>query len=183
MPIISGGSGGGGGAISGVTVTGTAAAGDVPVASSSSAGVWALPPGYEFGYDQITAPVNIASTTEATPTTVISCAAHVFDGAAVLCTVFFPYVETGTAASNNVFVSLWEGATDLGRFGVVGPASTTLQELLPFVGFYRFTPTAASHTYTITAYANSTTGTPQVGADTGGAGGHYQPGFARFTKV
>jgi hypothetical protein len=36
---------------------------------------WGYPPGFEIGYDQITSPVNVASTTEASGTTVITCGA------------------------------------------------------------------------------------------------------------
>jgi len=153
----------------------------MPIESGSSVVASSLA-GFEIGYDQITAPVNVASTTEATGTTIISCAAHTFDGAPVLLTVYFPYIENGTAAAADVTVCLFEGATQLGRLGIFGPASGTLQEVCAFCAQYRFTPSAASHTYTITAFANTTTGTPQIGADVTGTG-HYMPGFARFTKV
>lgn len=139
-------------------------------------------PGFEIGYDQITAPVNVASTTQATPTTVISCAAHTFDGAAVLLTVYFPYLENGTAAAASVFFNLFESTTNLGVLGELGLATGTLQLLTTPVAMFRFTPTVGSHTYTIAAWANSTTGTPQVGAGAGGTG-NFMPAFARFTKV
>lgn len=42
MPIFSGGSSGG--SLSGVTISGTAAAGQVPIASSANAGAWGYPP-------------------------------------------------------------------------------------------------------------------------------------------
>lgn len=180
MGFITNGGGGGGGAISGVTVTGTAAAGQVPVASSSSAGAWANPPGFEFGYDQITVGVNVASTTEATPTTIITCGAHTFDGGAVMAH-FFCAAVTGATASF-VVVNLWEGATNLGQLAVVSGISASNQIGVPVSAHYRFTPTAASHSYLIQAFCGSTTGTPAITAGAAGAGNHV-PTFVRFTKV
>lgn len=175
-------SGGGTATLSGVTVSGTAAAGNVPVASSSSAAAWAFPPGFEIGYDQITSPVNVASTTEATGTTVITCGAHTFDGGLVLATFWCPFLTQGSNAGVSVTVSLFEGATQITRLAVQSTAGTAIQAANPGTGMFRFTPTAASHTYTVTAFASSTTGTPQVGAGAGGTAA-YAPAFIRFTKV
>ncbi len=169
-------------ALSGVTVTGTGASGKVPVASSSSAAAWGFPPGFEIGYSQITASVNVASTTEATGTTIISPGALTFDGTPVLAHFYAPAIENGTAAAATVTVNLFEGATQIARLVVLGLASGTLQELVSVNGFLRFTPTAASHTYTVTAFANNTTGTPQVVAGLTGTNA-YAPAFIRFTKV
>ena len=154
----------------------------MPIISGGSGGGGPSSPGFEIGYDQITSPVNVASTTQATPTSIISCAAHTFDGAAVLLTVYFPYVENGSAAVASVFFNLFEGATNLGVMGELGLAAGTLQILTTAAALFRFTPTAGSHTYTISAWANSTTGTPQMGAGAGGTG-NFMPAFARFTKV
>ncbi len=172
---------GGSAALSGVTVTGTGAAGKVPVASSSSAASWAFPPGFEIGYDQITGNVNIVSTTEATGTTIITCAAHTFDGAPVLAEFFSPIVVTGTTSSSQVVISLFEAATQITRLGILQtPAG--VQNDIPFIGCFRFTPTAASHTYTVTAFTTNVTGTPLVGAGSGGTAGNA-PSYMRFTKV
>lgn len=179
MPIISGGSTGG--ALSGVTISGTAAASQVPVATNASTGAWKYPPGFEIGYDQVTAGANIVSLTEATPTTVIACAAHVFDGTAVLLNVFIPQIASPAVLSGFVIVVLFEGATQIGRLGIIlTSAAAAAQEV--FSASYRFTPTAASHTYTVGAYCSSTTGTPAFTAGAGGTGAAV-PAFARFTKV
>lgn len=180
MPIISGG-GGGGGAISGVTVTGAGAAGKVPVASSAAAGTWAFPPGYEVGYDQITATVTVASTTEATGTTIITCAAHVFDGAAVLVEFFTPQLTTGSTSGSFVAVSLFEGATQISELCSLKTTAAS-QAFAPGIGKLRFTPTAASHSYTVTAFASNVTGNPSVNAGATGTGAN-PPAYIRFTKV
>jgi len=181
MSLVTGGTGSG--AISGVSVTGTAASGQVPVASSSSAGAWGFPPGFEIGYTQITAPVTIASTTEATGTTIISPGALTFDGTAVICHFFAPSCTTDTGAAGDiVVVSLFEGATQIGRLCQTVALITTTTLKLPLAGFLRFTPTAASHTYTVTAFATSATGSPSITAGASGTGA-FVPAFVRFTKV
>ena len=180
MPI---GPSGTSGALSGVTVSGTAASGQVPVASSSSGGAWAYPPGFEINYTQITAAVNIASTTEATGTTIISPGAITFDGTAVLVTFYSTAVYTPTsAAGDSVTIALFEGATEIGRFAQLITPASTAQMRWPVCAQLRFTPTAASHTYTVTASANSTTGTPKVDAGAGGTA-VQSPAFVRFVKV
>jgi hypothetical protein len=52
---------------------------------------------------------------------------------------------------------------------------------VPIIARYRFTPSAANHTYSIAAWVNSTTGTPVVGAAPGNSSG--VPAYLRFTKV
>jgi hypothetical protein len=142
----------------------------------------ATSPGFEIGYDQITASVTVASTTEATGTTIISAAAHTFDGALVLAHFFAPLGQVNTIVGGTMTVSLFEGATQIARFGaVVQPAGGGANIDNPFTGFIRFTPTAASHTYTVTAF-NGGGGTGIIGAGVGGTGA-YTAAFLRFTKV
>lgn len=169
-------------ALSGVTVSGVAASGQVPVASSASAGAWKYPPGYEIGYDQITSPVNVVGTTESAGTTIITCGAHTFDGGLVLATFFCPYIEQSSNAGGQVTVCLFESSTQLTRLVTDGTPATAIQTVVTAVGLYRFTPSAGSHTYTVTAFSPSTTGTPAVGAGAGGTAA-YSPAFIRFTKV
>jgi len=138
------------------------------------------PPGYEFGYDQITAAVTVSSTTEASGTTVIACAAHTFDGAAVIAEFFSQNVLPAAAANALVVIGLFEGATQIGRFGLVQSPNIASGIQVPFYGRLRLTPSAASHTYTVTAWQSGGSGTIQAGA--GGAGAN-SPAFVRFTKV
>jgi hypothetical protein len=147
--------------------------------STQASGVkWVYPPGYEFGYDQIVNNVTVSATTEASGTTVITCAAHAFDGAPVIAEFFAPLITTGTA--DQVTVSLFEGATQIGRLCNVTSGNATI-EGFPGVGKIRFTPSAASHTYTVTAIrAGSNSGTITAGA---GGTATYAPAFIRFTKV
>lgn len=143
-----------------------------------------FPPGHEIGYTQITAPVSIVSTTEATGTTIISPGALTFDGGLVLVHFFAPYVtRSSSGVSTELTINLFESTTEITRFVPAFTDATANQNTSGGVnGFYRFTPTAGSHTYTVTAWAQSTTGTPAVGAGAGGTTA-FAPAFIRFTKV
>lgn len=160
--------------------------GDQLVVARSSANKSVLAqhlPGWEIGYTQITAPVNVASTTESTGTTIISPGALTFDGSPVICHFFAPYVKIDSvAAGDSVVVSLFEGATQIGRLLLATTFAAGIQFDGARTGLLRFTPSAGSHTYTVTAHATSTTGTPQVGAGVGGTGA-YVAAFVRFTKA
>lgn len=179
MPIISGGTGGG--AISGVVVTGTATAGQVPVASSAIAGTWANPPGFEFGYDQITSTVNITGTAENAATTVITCAAHTFDGGAVIATFCGVLKSPGQAAGDFILVGLFESTTIISRLAIMD-TSVAVPFTATITGSFRFTPTAASHSYTVQSWITDTVGTPAVVAGVGGSGVN-SPAYVRFTKA
>lgn len=151
------------------------------VTASDAAPVF--PPGYEVGYTQITADVPIASTTEAAGTTIISPGALTFDGSAVICEMFSPRVLVDTVGpGDSVVVSLFEGATQIGRLVVVSVSVAGTPAGVPVIGRLRFMPSGGAHTYTVTAYSTSVTGTPTVQAGAGGTGS-LVPAYIRFTKV
>lgn len=131
-----------------------------------------LQSGSHIGYDEVTADVSVGSSTEATGTTVITCTAYIFDGTPVMAEFFCPYWET--AGAQAVVVSLFEGATQIGRLAV--------QSVPGFVsGKMRFTPSAAGHTYKVTAHRTAAGGnTLKAGA---GGTGAYAPMFIRFTRA
>lgn len=158
------------------------AAGQVFQGSGAGAGGLVLPPGYEIGYDQITANVNIASTSEAAGTVLITCAPHTFDGSPVVAELFFAAIGSPTVSGAAVLFSLFEGSTELGIIAIQQNQATTGSANLPILGKYRFTPSAGAHTYKVTAFATSLTGTPNVQCGAGGTG-LVLPGFIRFTKV
>lgn len=138
-------------------------------------------PGYEFHYKAITAPVTVAGTTEGSPTTIITCDATTFDGSPVIC-AFDATISFVNAANATVTAALYEGGTIIARLATLfETASIGAVVYFPVHGEYRFTPTAASHTYTIGAWhQNSTSSSIQAGA---GGTSALQPAFARFTKV
>lgn len=164
-----------------ITAAGGGTTGQVLQAVDSTHVQWAYPPGYELNYTALTSVVNVASTTEASGTTIISPGAITFDGSAVMVEFFSPIVKLATVAGSFVVVSLFEGATQIGElcdFENVASAAAGY----PAVGRLRFTPTAAAHTYTVTAFSTSLTGTPSIGAGVSGTGTTV-PAFVRFTKV
>ena len=144
---------------------------------------WSYPPGYEIGYAQITTFTNITDTSEATATSLISPGALTFDGGAVLVTFFTPLLIADSAAATDfIFITLFEGSTEITRMAQIVTQVTTAPTKQTVLAQYRFTPSAASHTYKICAFCTSTNGTPQIGAGSGGTAS-YPPSFVRFTKV
>lgn len=153
------------------------------VGSASNAAAAVFPPGYEIGYTEITTAANVTDTSEATATALISPGALTFDGAPVIVEFFSGQVVADAAAAGDVvIVTLFEGATQIGRLGVVRTVVTADPSTNTILTRYRFTPTAGSHTYKLCAFANSTTGTPKINAGAGGTAA-WVPAYIRFTKV
>lgn len=126
-----------------------------------------LPPGYSFGVDLSTGSA-VASTVQATPTTIVPGSTHVFDGGQVWVSFYFPLWQC--AASGNVFFSLWEGAVEvLPQFAILGAFNGGIN--LPPLTRWPFTPAAGPHTYKLTAFKGSAfTAT-------------YSPGYLAFSKI
>lgn len=138
-------------------------------------------PGSEIGYDQITAGVSITGTTLAGATQVIAGSAHTFDGAPVIAEFFSPTVELPAAAGATMSIYLFEGGAAITALSVLqNPASAA--NWVTVLARQRFTPSAASHTYSIYAVVSTTTGTPTIFAQ-GGTGSSEAPAYLRFTKV
>lgn len=121
-----------------------------------------------------------ASTTEATGTTVITAPAFTANGVDTYELEFFcpRLTVAANAAGNTCTISIFEGATQIGRIATANAAGTTAIEL-PIFGKYQLVPTAASHTYTVTAVHNNAACTLNAGA--GGTGVHL-PMYFRITK-
>ena len=143
---------------------------------------YAYPPGFEIAYDQITSGVNVVSTTEGTPTSIIAGTAHTYENVPYLATFFSPSVTDSSAATGTVTVLLMADGSSIGRIAVQDSVTVSTQMIQALTGCLRFTPTAASHTYGISAFVSSTTGTPAIGAGAGGSG-VLAPAFIRITKA
>jgi hypothetical protein len=141
------------------------------------------PSGFELNYTQITSNANVTDTSEATATALISPGAITFDGKPVIVEFFCAAVVTDTAAAGDfVTVTLFEGATQITRLAQTKTVVVTAPDVVPVYAAFRFTPTAAAHTYKLCAFASSATGTPTLSAGSGGTNG-FPPAFIRFTKV
>ena len=133
--------------------------------------------GAELAYAEITSDVTLTSTTEATPTSVISAGAVAFDGATRVCIEFFT-IGLGTGVGTAAILNLWDDTTtDLGRIAVQTPAGGRGAAL---VRRY-FTPPAATKTYRIRGWSQGT-GDSFVSAGAGGAGIQL-PAYIRITVV
>lgn len=157
---------------SNVTITDNSpSSGDITIAATAGGG--------EINYTQITSSVNVTSTTEATPTTIISPGALTFSGADVM-VEFFAFISTPSSSTVALVITLFEGSTEIARIAEFEIFSSVTNQFIGTLnGHYRFTPSAGSHTYTIGSFVNTTTGTPKVGAGSGGAGAN-PPAFVRF---
>jgi len=135
----------------------------------------------ELDYAEITADVTVASTNSASPTTtIITGAAVAYDGATrVKLEVFSPFVFSANAGTE-IFVSVWDGSTDVGRICDLYVASSVSGVTLYGARF--FTPSNASHTYSIRAYKSAGAGTSTFGANTGGVNTPL-PAFMRITRA
>lgn len=135
--------------------------------------------GTEIGYDQITAPVTVASTTEATGTLIIPGSAHAFDGAKVYAEFYCPRVIGGTNGYT-VTISLFEGSTQIFRMAVVGGAAVASGGFqTPVCISVPFTPSAGNHTYKITAHCPESA---QIYCGVGGTATDA-PAYLKFTKA
>lgn len=139
------------------------------------------PRGKLLNYTQSTGSVSIVSTTEATGTTILSPGAITFDGTAVLVELQVTARLPTGAVGNFLRLSLFEGATQITRLISLTTLQTAAVDDRVAYAHFVFTPTAASHTYTITGMVTSTTGTPLAFGGAGGTGGN-PPMFVRFTK-
>ena len=147
----------------------------------SGAVAWALPPGYEYDYVQITSPVAITATTEAGANTVVTANAVTFDGStAVIIEFFTPDAYSDNLASVDLYFYLYDGAGSIGLIYAMR-SETTNRAFQGVYARHRLTPSAASHTYSIRARLSSA-GDGNVDAGSGGAGASL-PAFIRITKV
>ncbi len=151
-------------------------------AGAAAVNLWAFPPGYELDYVQITSPVSITATSEATATTCITGSAVSYDGSTVVEIDWFaPYVNPDNSVAGRYMQAiLYDGSSSIGELNVLGNqvAGQTMWSVLR--GSRRLTPSNASHTYSIRAYVSA--GTGSFGAGAAGTG-NYQPAFIRVRKV
>ena len=151
----------------------------MPIISGSGGSGGGKAPGFEWAYNEITSNAAIAANSEGTANTVVAASAVTFDGAPVLVEFFTSRADCQNTLGAALVVLLQEGATVLGRLALVlNPAAQAFA--VPILAHYRFTPTAAAHTYTVTAYTTSGSATIEAA---GGGSGAQMPAFIRITKV
>ena len=144
-------------------------------------GALVIPAGFEIAYDQITSTVNVTGTSAGSPTAIISGTAHTYENVPYLFTFFTVYLQPPSTTGGYITVTLTEDGSDIGRIAFSQNDVSGGQGEVSIVGQIRFTPSAGSHTFGITSYVSSTTGTPEVRAGAGGADVN-PPAFLRITK-
>lgn len=133
-------------------------------------------PGTELIYGQLTTNVSVTATSAASPTLIMSTGSRNYDGSPVLIDAFIGAAQAPSTGS--LVFSLWDGASDLGYFGIVGPP-VSLQTMLRAAR--RLTPSAGSHDFRMYGWL-SAAGTGLITANTGGPS-NWCPAFIRVTKV
>lgn len=139
-------------------------------------------PGAELSYTQRTTSVSITGTSESAGTTVLSPAAFTPDGDPIICEFFSWLVAPPSILGGELIIMLFESTTEITRLAMVQNGPVGSQIFVPVFARYRFTPSNASHTYTIKSFVTSTTGSPFIDAGSGGTGGN-PPCYVRFVKV
>lgn len=136
----------------------------------------------ELSYVEFTAAVTVTATTEATANTAVTAGAVSLDGSTKIKIEFFCYCAAPPIASSAVMQFwLYDGSTSLGTIGQINsPAAGSTPDFLPVHLDRRFTPSAASHTYSIRASVNAGTGTLYAAA---GGVTLAVPGFIAISRA
>ena len=151
------------------------------IGSTGSVAAAVFPPSYEFAYAQVTSNTVVLVAVEASAQTLFSLPATGFDGGLVWIEFGCPFANpSGGVGASSVVVSLWEGASEIGRLAVIENDTATAGEAVSLIGKIRLTPTAASHTYTVKANAVGVQWTLWAG---NGSGTNNPVMFAAATKI
>ena len=170
------------------TVPSTQAFGDA--AAAGVAGVaarrdhkHAMPGARELSYVQFTSAIAVTNSVEASADTIVTAAAIAFDGSTPIIIEFGAPDVTGAAAAGALMIfRLFDGSSSIGAPYILRSETAAGPRLGVRFTVPKFTPAAATKTYSIRATTTSTTGAPQVGAGAGGAGA-FMPGFIRITRA
>lgn len=127
-------------------------------------------PTTEIAYGQRTSDVNVTATSAAAATDLgITTGAATYDGTAVVLQFSAAAVDRGTSSIN---IALYDGASlVVDRLCQMNSAGAQALN-----GFYRFTPSAGSHTYLVKGWVDAGTGTVYAGST-------RVPAFCRVTRA
>ena len=126
-----------------------------------------------------TTPLTVTATTSAGANTFIAGNAVVYDGSTrIKVSVFIPSVTVNDSPGLPVYVTLWDGATDIGQIDVTFGLEAVSAG---FYGERYLTPSAASHTFSVKSWTDPTpTIDPVLVAGPGGTD-ELMPAFLRIT--
>lgn len=137
---------------------------------------WALPPGHELDYVEITSPVTVSGTSEGAATTIITGTSQAYANEAIMVEFYCPDLQDSGAGF--CIVHLWDGGTVLGRLGIF--AGATGERWPGGTLKVKLTPTAATHQYIVKGQVDASSST--IGAGNKGSAA-YMPAFLRVTKA
>lgn len=145
----------------------------------------AFPPGYELHYKAFTSDASISSTTEGTPSTIVTADPVYFDGSTEVW-IFFSSQCVRTAAgvdSQIVVVGIYEDGTAIGRIGQVRAGTVAAAEAVGAAmnNGVRRTPAAGWRTFSAEGWV-TIAGTAIAQAGTGGVTASV-PGYIRIVKA
>lgn len=135
---------------------------------------------YEVDYAEITSD-GTATATSTPGTTLITGSSVSFDGSTIAVVEFYCASVQYTATTGSLLnIELADGGTVIDRIGqfVVVPGDGNLHAIGPIMGAYRYTPSNASHTFSIRAWKNNAADTAVLKA-----GGNFLPAFLRVSKL
>ena len=127
-------------------------------------------------YTEFTSAVNVTSTNEAAPDTIVTAGAFTARAEPLDLIFYCPFAQTDNTAGATITLNLWEDGVDLGRIARIKESSSANpgSNTAPVYVRRRHTPTAASHTYSIRAWVSVATGVVTAGA---GGAGVAMPGY------
>jgi hypothetical protein len=125
---------------------------------------------HEVAYVEFTSDVSASTQNEAAPLDVVSAGAITYVANPIIVEFFTPFANIPGSGG----ISLWDGATDLGRLWDNQAGSG------PVFAARRLTPTAASHTYKVRVWFTGG-GTSVISAGAGGVGVTL-PGYIRVMQ-
>jgi hypothetical protein len=149
-----------------------ARSGDTNKITAADLGAGLVAGALELDYVERTSDLTVSATTVAGANTLITGNSVLYDGSTRICVEVY---IAGSAASQFMDLTIWDGATDLGAIGDTSSAGSTI------LGRRFLTPSAGSHTFTVKAYRG--TGSATVFAGSGGTSGQYLPAYLRITRA
>lgn len=143
----------------------------VLVMTATGSGIWYPSAATaEIAYGQRTSDVNVTATSSATATDLgITTGAATYDGTAVVVQFSAAAVDRGT---NSINIALYDGASMV----IDRLCQTNSSGAQALNGFYRFTPSAGSHTYLVKGWVDAGTGVVYAGTT-------RVPAFCRVTRA
>ncbi len=159
--------------VNGTSIPATPATGQVPRATGTTAATWQYPPGHQLDYVLTTTDLTVTATTAATAQAFLTGNAVTYDGAT---RVELEWWAPAVSGIGIVIAELYDGSTDTGlRIGQGGQGNANGWQG-PMYGAYFFTPSAASHTYSIKLWRATANMTVNAGG-----GGIFPGAWLRVT--